>query len=102
MPNEGARDPLLEFALLNLFIPLLGMNVVGPPISELLLFLINFQTPVAIMRALTNVSTRLADIGNSELRAAQETVDDLSHLSEVADIVDSRLQRRIPVVRSLG
>jgi hypothetical protein len=92
MPNEDVRDPLLEFALLNLFIPLLGMNVVGPPISELLLFLINFQTPVAIMRALTNVSTRLADIGNSDLRAAQEMVDDLSHLSDVADLVDRRLR----------
>ena len=90
MPNEGVRDPLLEFAMLNLFIPLLGMNVVGPPISELLLFLINFQTPVAIMRALTNVSTRF--FGNSELRAAQEMVGDLSHLSDVADLVDRRLR----------
>jgi hypothetical protein len=94
MPSENSRDPLLEFAFINLFIPLLGMNVVGPPISELLLFLINFQTPVAIMRALTNVSTRLADIVNSdsEVRAAQEMVDDLSHLSDVADLVDRRLR----------
>ena len=92
MPNEGVRDPLLEFAMLNLFIPLLGMNVVGPPISELLLFLINFQTPVAIMRALTNVSTRFFGNSDSEVRAAQEMVDDLSHLSEVADRVDRRLR----------
>ena len=90
MPNEGVRDPLLEFALLNLFIPLVGVNVVVPPISEILLFLINFQTPVAIMRALTNVSTRF--FGNSELRAAQEMVGDLSHLSDVADLVDRRLR----------
>ena len=92
MPNEDSRDPLLEFAMLNLFIPFAGMTGVIPPISEILLFLINFQTPIAIMRALTNVSNRF--FGNSEVRAAQETVDDLSHLSEVADIVDRRLQRR--------
>jgi hypothetical protein len=90
IPSENSRDPLLEFAFINLFIPFAGMNVVGPPISELLLFLINFQTPVAIMRALTNVSTRF--FGNSELRAAQEMVDDLSHLSDVADLVDRRLR----------
>lgn len=90
MPNENARDPLLEFALLNLFIPLVGINVVVPPISEILLFLVNFQTPIAIMRALTNVSNRF--FGNGELRAAQETVDDLSHLSKVAESVDRRLR----------
>ena len=87
MPNENARDPLLEFALLNLFIPFAGMTGVIPPISEVILFLINFQTPIAIMRALTNVSTRF--FGNS---AAQETVDDLSHLSKVAESVDRRLR----------
>ena len=89
VPSENARDPLLEFALYNLFIPFAGMNAVIPPISEVLLFLINFQTPIAIMRALTNVSTRFFGNSDSELRAAQETVDDLSHLSKVADHMDN-------------
>jgi hypothetical protein len=92
VPSENARDPLLEFALYNLFIPFAGMNAVIPPISELLLFLINFQTPVAIMRALTNVSNRFFGNSDSEVRAAQEMVGDLSHLSEVADRVDRRLR----------
>lgn len=90
MPNEGVRKPLLEFALLNLFIPLFVATGIIPPIRELLLFLINFQTPIAIMRALTNVSTRFFGNRNSDLRAAQEMVDDLSHLSDVADLVDRR------------
>jgi len=98
MPNEDSRDPLLEFAFFNLFIPLVGMTGVIPPISEILLFLINFQTPIAIMRALTNVSNRLADIGNSELRAAQETVDDMRHLSKIAE----RLDRRLPPAANRG
>lgn len=93
MPNENARDPLLEFALLNLFIPFAGMTGVIPPISEVILFLINFQTPIAIMRALTNVSTRF--FGNSEVRAAQETVDDLSHLSKIAESADRRLRTAV-------
>ena len=91
MPHEKSNDPLLEFAFFNFFIP---FNVAAagiiPPVSEILLFLINFQTPAIIMRALTNVSNRF--FGNSELRAAQETVDDLSHLSKIAESADRRLR----------
>jgi hypothetical protein len=68
-----------------------------PPVAEIILFLSNFQTPIAIMRALTNVSNRF--FRNSELRAAQEMVDDLSHLSEVADRVRADRSLRPAVSR---
>jgi len=101
LPKENSRDPALEFAYYNLVIPFAGAYGIIPAATEILLFLVNFQTPIAIMRALTNVSNRLADLGNSELRAAQEMVDDLSHLSEVADRVRADRSLR-PAVSRVG
>ena len=102
VPSDTARDPLLQFAFFNFFIPYARRLVTVPPVAEIILFLSNFQIPIAIMRALTNVSNRLADLGNSELRAAQETVDDLSHLSKIAESADRRLQRSIRPAASRG
>ena len=90
LPHADSENPLLEFAFFNFLIPYsVAAACIIPSVAEIILFLSNFQIPIAIMRALTNVSNRF---GTSELSAAQETVDDLSHLSKVAESADRRLR----------
>jgi hypothetical protein len=98
MPNETAKDPLLEFALLNFFIPFVGMNGIVLPLSEMILFLINFQIPISIMQSLVNVYNWFADNIDRGTVAANEIVDDLSDLSELAVSVypDRRFSRMRP------
>ena len=106
MPSENARDPVLEFAIFNLFIPLIGVNVIAPPLTEIILFLTNYQTPILIMQSLMNISNWWSDTRDSGVMAANEIVDDLSDLSEIAERADRSWQRmrhasRSPSVESI-
>jgi hypothetical protein len=100
MPSENARDPVLEFAIFNLFIPLIGLNVIAPPLTEIILFLTNYQTPILIMQSLMNISNWWSDTRDRGLIAASEIVDDLSDLSVIAERADRSWQRMHPASRS--
>ena len=79
-PSENSRDPLLEFYLYNILLPLVGAGGILPIIAEILLFFINFQIPIMVTQSLVNISNSWAQRGNSGLNAAQEISRDFDYL----------------------